>query len=101
MTNTTQVLYRRSGSADILSFAVDATHSRVDALAIAKAALGTDASIIRAVHPLGGNYGEDVDRFNADHRYPTCKMGRYPGSDTTECDTHGAYVSHGIPVILR
>jgi hypothetical protein len=101
MTNTTQVLYRLPDSQTVLSHSVDASYSRVDALAIAERELAAGARIIRAVHPLGGSYGNDVVRFNRDHAYPNCKMGRYPGSDVTECDTHGAYVVHGVPAILR
>lgn len=97
----TQVLYAKpDGSLD--SFAVNPAHSVAEALAIAKAALGPDYRIIRAIHPIGGDYGYDVDRFNADHDYLRgCRMSRTVGSDTTECGTHSAYVSHGVPIILR
>ena len=89
------------GDNTVHSHSVDSVHSRVAALAIAQSELGESARIIRAIHPLGGDYGYDVERFNTDHTYPGCKMGRYPGSDMTVCGTHGAYVLHGIPEILR
>lgn len=48
------------------------------------------------------DYGYDVPAFNSAHAYNQgCRLGRTVGSDTTECDTHGAYVSHGVPIILR
>lgn len=47
------------------------------------------------------DYGYDVAAFNRAHAYPLCQLGRTVGSDTTECDTHNAYVSHGVPVLLR
>lgn len=48
------------------------------------------------------DYGTDVDRFNDEHGYKQgCKMGRTVGSDYTECDTHHAFVKHGVPALLR
>lgn len=48
------------------------------------------------------DFGYDVPAFNRAHGWEHgCQLGRTVGSDTTMCDTHGAYVSHGIPVLLR
>ena len=48
------------------------------------------------------DYGFDVDRFNAEHNHANgCRLGRVVGSDITECDTHNAYVAHGVPELLR
>ena len=48
------------------------------------------------------DFARDVEAFNRAHRYDYgCRMARTAGSDVSECDTHHAYVSHGVPVILR
>lgn len=48
------------------------------------------------------DYGTDVDRFNAEHSVRLgCRLGRTVGSDYTECDTHHAFVKHGVPPLLR
>ena len=48
------------------------------------------------------DYGHDVEKFNAEHRYQDgCRLGRMVGSDITECSTHGALVVHGVPALLR
>lgn len=49
-----------------------------------------------------GSYDTDVERFNRDHNWRNgCKLGRTVGSDYTECDTHHAWVKHGVPPLLR
>lgn len=48
------------------------------------------------------DYGTDVKKFNEDHGVlKGCKLGRTVGSDYTECNTHHAYVKHGVPALLR
>ena len=48
------------------------------------------------------DYGTDVSAFNRNHNSGNgCALARTAGSDYTECDTHGAYVKHDVPVILR
>lgn len=48
------------------------------------------------------DYGNDVEAFNRDHKRKLgCSIGRTAGGDTTECDTHHAVVSHGVPIPLR
>jgi hypothetical protein len=48
------------------------------------------------------DYGTDVERFNTEHNVKNgCRLGRTVGSDITECDTHGAWVEHGVPRLLR
>ena len=48
------------------------------------------------------DYGYDVESFNADHNYENgCRLARTAGSDYTDCDTHHAYVKHGVPALLR
>jgi hypothetical protein len=51
---------------------------------------------------IKGSYGTDVERFNRDHnRANGCHLARTVGSDFTECDTHHAWVEHGVPALLR
>jgi hypothetical protein len=60
------------------------------------------AAALRVLRPMLGSYGGDVDRFNAEHGVKQgCSLGRVVGSDVTECQTHGAWVSHGVPSLLR
>src|SRR5690349_3856399 len=48
------------------------------------------------------DYGTDVEQFNTEHNWENgCRLGRTVGSDYTECDTHHAYVKHGVPPLLR
>lgn len=56
----------------------------------------------RAPSPVITDFGYDVARFNRAHGIAFgCRLGRTAGSDTTDCDTCHAHVSHGVPVLLR
>lgn len=47
-------------------------------------------------------YYTDSEAFSADHNWRKgCELARTAGSATLECDTHHAYLSLDIPVILR
>lgn len=44
----------------------------------------------------------DPELFNAEHNWRNgCELARTVGSATLECDTHHAYLTVDIPVILR
>jgi hypothetical protein len=48
------------------------------------------------------DYDYDVAAFNDDHNVArSCHLSRVAGSDMTECQTHHAYVRHGVPPLLR
>lgn len=48
------------------------------------------------------DFGTDVERFNEEHNWKRgCNMSRLAGSDVTECQTHRAFVKHGVPPLLR
>lgn len=47
-------------------------------------------------------YYTDSEKFDAEHNWKNgCELARTAGSATLECDTHHAYLSLDIPVILR
>ncbi len=47
-------------------------------------------------------YFTDPELFHAEHNWRAgCEMARTPGSSTLECDTHHAYLTLDIPIILR